>query len=53
MERKLQALSIYQNLSRPDLDAGYIQAAARHWGRHVRFGEAEAFEVLRDQGKDV
>jgi LmbE family N-acetylglucosaminyl deacetylase len=53
MEQKLGALTVYRDLNRPDLDPGYIQAAARHWGRHVRFGEAEAFEVLRDGGKDV
>jgi CheY-like chemotaxis protein/LmbE family N-acetylglucosaminyl deacetylase len=53
MIRKLEALAAYAGLSRPDLDPGYIQAAARHWGRHVKFGEAEAFEVLRDQGKDA
>jgi CheY-like chemotaxis protein len=53
MDRKLEVLSAYASLGRPDLDAGYVQAAARHWGRHLKFGEAEAFEVLRDQGKDV
>jgi CheY-like chemotaxis protein len=53
MEKKLEVLTAYADQVRPDLDAGYIQAAARHWGRHVKFGWAEAFEVMRDQGKDA
>ncbi|MSR36576.1 MAG: hypothetical protein EXR95_08035 [Gemmatimonadetes bacterium] len=52
MEKKLEVLTAYLDQARPDLDAGYIQAAARHWGRNVKFGWAEAFEVMRDQGKD-
>jgi CheY-like chemotaxis protein len=53
IEKKLEVLAAYEAQGRPDLDPGYVQAAARHWGRHLKFGEAEAFEVLRDDGKDA
>ena len=46
-------LTAYRAFDQPGLDAGYVQAAARHWSRHIGFGEAEAFEVLRDEGKDT
>ena len=52
LTRKLEVLTAYRTFDRPELQAGYVQAAARHWGRHLEFGEAEAFEVIRDQGED-
>lgn len=53
IEKKLEVLTAYESQGRPDLDPEYVMAAARHWGRHVKFGEAEAFEVLRDGGTDA
>ena len=53
MQRKLEVLTAYREHGRPELDAGYVQAAARHWGPHIGFGEAEAFEVLKDDGEDL
>ena len=51
LDRKLEVLTAYRDHGRPDLETGYAEAVARHWGRHLQFGRAEAFEVLRDQGK--
>ena len=50
--RKLEVLTAFREHDRPDLQAKYVQAAALHWGRYLGYGEAEAFEVLRDDGKD-
>ena len=51
--RKLEILTPFREHNRPDLQAKYVQAAALHWGRHIGYGEAEAFEVLRDEGEDT
>jgi CheY-like chemotaxis protein len=51
--RKLEILGPFRAHGRPDLDPRYVQAAAVHWGRRAGFGEVEAFEVLRDEGKDL
>ena len=51
--RKLEVLTAFRDHHRPDLEARYVQSAAIHWGRRLGFGEAEAFEVLREQGKDI
>ena len=51
--RKLEILTPFREHNRPDLQANYVQAAALYWGKHIGFGEAEAFEVLRDEGKDI
>ena len=32
-----------------NLDPGFIESAARYWGKHIQFGLAEAFEVLKDE----
>ena len=53
MDKKLEVLTAYRDSARPELLPGYVQAAARHWGRHTNFGEAEAFEVMRKDGKDA
>ena len=53
MIRKLEVLTAFRDQARPDLQPKYVQAAAIHWGRRLGFGEAEAFEILREQGKDV
>ena len=49
--RKMEALSAYQTagLYRPDLSPRMAQAYAHYWGRFERFGEVEAFEVVRGQ----
>jgi CheY-like chemotaxis protein len=46
---KMEALSAYRaaGLYRPDLSPRMAQAYARYWGRFERFGEVEAFEVVR------
>lgn len=51
IEEKLEVVGAYQDQARPDLDPAYVSAAARHWGRHLHYGAAEAFEVLRAQGE--
>ena len=53
MIKKLEILTPFREHARADLQAKYVQAAALHWGRHIGYGEAEAFEVLRDEGKDA
>ena len=53
MISKLEVLTAFRDHNRPDLQAKYVQAAALHWGRHIGYGEAEAFEVLREEGKDL
>ena len=53
MIKKLEILTPFREQERPDLQAKYVQAAALHWGRHIKFVEAEAFEVLRDEGKET
>ena len=50
---KLEIMTPFREHNRPDLQAKYVQAAALHWGRHIGYGEAEAFEVLRDEGEDI
>jgi CheY-like chemotaxis protein len=52
MERKLEVLGAYHEHARPEMAPAYVRAAARHWGRHLDFGEAEAFEVLKDEGEE-
>jgi CheY-like chemotaxis protein len=51
LDRKLDALSGYLTRGRPDLDPGFVEAAARYWGKHVGFGLAEAFEALKEPEK--
>ena len=51
--KKLEILTPFREHNRPDLQAKYVQVAALHWGRHIGYGEAEAFEVLRDEGEDI
>lgn len=48
---KMEALSAYRTagLHRPDLSPRMAQAYAHYWGRFERFGEVEAFEVVRGQ----
>ena len=53
LAKKLELLTAYRGSGRPDLEEAYVLAAARHWGRHLDFGVAEAFEVLRDGGKSI
>ncbi|MBW3535798.1 MAG: response regulator [Gemmatimonadetes bacterium] len=55
MGRKLEALTPYQSgaLARDDLRPTFVQAHARYWGRFAGFGEAEPFEVLRVEGREV
>ena len=53
LDRKLEVLTAFHHHRRPDLQPYFTQASARYWGRHIKFGEAEPFEVLRDQGKDI
>jgi hypothetical protein len=50
---KLEILTPFREHHRSDLQAKYVQAAALHWGLHIEYGEAEAFGVLRDEGKDI
>ena len=49
MDTKLEALSHFQsaNSVRPDLRPELAHAYAHYWGRHVRFKEVEAFEVIQ------
>lgn len=49
MMEKMEALTEYQGttVSRMDLAPRLAQAYARYWGRYERFGEVEAFEVVR------
>jgi CheY-like chemotaxis protein len=49
LDKKIEALSGYLARGRADLDPAFIEAAARYWGKHVQFGLAEAFEVLKDE----
>lgn len=51
--KKLDVLAAYRDQGRPDLDPEYTQAMARYWGRQVKFGWAEAFEVLREPERDA
>lgn len=52
MARKLAALAPYATgpMARADLGSAYVEAHARYWGRFIDFGEAEPFEVLRQDG---
>lgn len=49
MMDKMEALTAYQGaaVNRMDLAPRLAQAYARYWGRLERFGEVEAFEVVR------
>jgi hypothetical protein len=49
---KMEALTAYQEvgLNRLDLAPRMAQAYARYWGRLEKFGEVEAFEVVRAEG---
>lgn len=51
MVDKLEALTLYQGvgLSRLDLAPRLARAYARYWGRLERFGEVEAFELVRER----
>ncbi len=53
LARKLEVLTAFRDHARPDLQAKYVEAAAMHGGRRLGFGQAEAFEVLREKGKDI
>lgn len=50
---KLETLTPLREHHRSDLQAKYVQAAALPWGLHIEYGEADAFEVLQDDGKDI
>jgi hypothetical protein len=49
LDKKIDVLSGYLARGRADLDPGFIESAARYWGKHIQFGLAEAFEVLKDE----
>lgn len=52
MVDKMESLTAYQGRGtiRMDLTPRLARAYARYWGRLRRFGEVEAFEVVRDDG---
>ena len=49
MDTKLAALSHFEPAyaGRPDLRPEMARAYARYWGRHLRFSQVEAFEVIQ------
>jgi CheY-like chemotaxis protein len=46
LDRKIEILG-YLARGRADLDPGFVEATARYWGKHVQYGLAEAYEVLK------
>ena len=49
LDRKIDVLGGYLAGGRTDLDPGFVEATARYWGKHLQFGLAEAYEVLKDE----
>ena len=47
MNRKLQLISMYRDLERPELTQEFADATARYWGRMAHFSLVEPLELLR------
>jgi CheY-like chemotaxis protein len=48
LERKIELLGDYVARGRAEIDPSFVEATARYWGKHLEFGLAEAYEVLKE-----